>query len=103
MPAPGYTAHVAPEKYAQVAWIIGLGGRTEEERRERLFAKVEELLARVDMPNTLEEAGVSRADFDEALPDLTRSAFADASLRTNPRIPLVRELAALLEAGFSGR
>jgi acetaldehyde dehydrogenase / alcohol dehydrogenase len=103
MPAPGYTAHVAPEKYAQVAWIIGLGGRTEEERRERLFAKVEELLARVDMPRTLEEAGVTRAEFDEALPDVTRTAFADASLRTNPRIPLVRELAALLEAGFSGR
>ena len=38
MPAPGYTAYVAPEKYAQIAWIIGLGGKTEEQRRERLFA-----------------------------------------------------------------
>jgi acetaldehyde dehydrogenase/alcohol dehydrogenase len=103
MPAPGYTAYVAPEKYAQVAWIIGLGGRSEEERRERLFAKVEELLDQVDMPRSLEQAGVSRAEFDEALPDLARNAFADASLRTNPRIPLVRELAGLLEAGFRGR
>jgi acetaldehyde dehydrogenase/alcohol dehydrogenase len=103
MPAPGYTAYVAPEKYAQVAWIIGLGGRSEEERRERLFAKVEELLDQVDMPRSLEQAGVSRAEFDEALPDLSRNAFADASLRTNPRIPLVRELAGLLEAGFRGR
>ncbi len=102
MPAPGYTAYVAPEKYAQVAWIVGLGGRTEEERRERLFAKVEELLDQVGMPHSLEQAGVSRAEFDEALPELARNAFADASLRTNPRIPTVRELTALLEAGFNG-
>jgi acetaldehyde dehydrogenase/alcohol dehydrogenase len=102
MPAPGYTAYVAPEKYAQVGWIIGLGGRTEEERSERLFGKVEELLDRVDMPRSLEQAGVSRKEFDEALPDLARAAFADASLRTNPRIPLVGELTGLLEAGFSG-
>ena len=102
MPAPGYTAYVAPEKYAQAAWIIGLGGRSDEERRERLFAKVEDLLERVEMPRSLEQAGVSRPEFDEALPDLARSAFADASLRTNPRIPLVRELTALLESGFRG-
>jgi acetaldehyde dehydrogenase/alcohol dehydrogenase len=102
MPAPGYTAYVAPEKYAQIAWIIGLGGRTEEERYARLFGRVEELLDRLDMPRSLEQVGVTRAEFDEALPELARAAFEDASIRTNPRIPLVRELTELLEAGFHG-
>jgi acetaldehyde dehydrogenase/alcohol dehydrogenase len=102
MPAPGYTAYVAPEKYAQIAWIIGLGGRTEEERCERLFARVEELLDSVGMPRSLEQAGVSRAQFDEALPELARAAFEDASIRTNPRIPLVGELTGLLQKGFDG-
>ena len=37
MPAPGYSAYVAPEKYAQIGWILGYGGRSEENRRERLF------------------------------------------------------------------
>ncbi len=36
MPAPGYSAYVAPEKYATLGWIL-FGGRTEEERRDRLF------------------------------------------------------------------
>jgi acetaldehyde dehydrogenase / alcohol dehydrogenase len=103
MPAPGYTAYVAPEKYAQIAWIIGLGGKTEEERRERLFRRVEELLDELDMPRSLEAAGVARADFEEALPDLARAAFEDASIRTNPRIPLVHELTQLLEECFHGR
>ena len=58
MPAPGYSAYVAPEKYAQIAWILGLGGETEEARRERLFARVDELLAEVGEPRSLSEAGV---------------------------------------------
>ena len=29
MPAPGYSAYVAPEKYAQIACVIGLGGHGE--------------------------------------------------------------------------
>jgi acetaldehyde dehydrogenase/alcohol dehydrogenase len=103
MPAPGYTAYVAPEKYAQIAWIIGLGGKTEGERRERLFAGVEQLLDDLGMPRSLEAAGVPRADFEAALPDLARAAFEDASIRTNPRIPLVHELTQLLEEGFDGR
>ena len=102
MPAPGYTAYVAPEKYAQIAWIIGLGGKTEEHRRARLFAKVEELLDAVEMPHSLEEAGVARGDFEQALPELARAAFEDPSIRTNPRIPLVSELVELLEAGWRG-
>ena len=103
MPAPGYTAYVAPEKYAQIAWIIGLGGKTERERRERLFAKVEELLDRVEMPRSLEQAGVSprrvrcrRCPTWRGAPSRTR-----ACARTRV-FPLVRELTALLEAGFRG-
>jgi acetaldehyde dehydrogenase/alcohol dehydrogenase len=102
MPAPGYTAYVAPEKYAQIGWIIGLGGKTEKQRRDRLFGRVEQLLDAVGMPRSLEQAGVGRAEFEESLPDLARAAFEDASIRTNPRIPLVSELIELLEAGFRG-
>lgn len=103
MPAPGYTAYIAPSKYAQIAFIVGLGGHDEAERCERLFTRVEELLDEVGEPRSLEAAGVSRSDFEAALPDLIRTAFADPSVRTNPRIPLVRELHELLEAGYSGR
>jgi acetaldehyde dehydrogenase/alcohol dehydrogenase len=103
MPAPGYSAYVAPEKYAQIGWVIGLGGKSEEVARERLFERVDELLDRVEMPRSLAELGISREDFERALPDLTRTAFGDASLKTNPRIPLIRELADLLRAGYEGR
>jgi acetaldehyde dehydrogenase/alcohol dehydrogenase len=103
MPAPGYSAYVAPEKYAQLGWVIGVGGHTEEERRERFFRKVEELLEQVGIPRSLAAAGVSEAAFEAALPELARDAFEDPSLRTNPRMPLERELVELLRAAYRGR
>jgi acetaldehyde dehydrogenase/alcohol dehydrogenase len=102
MPAPGYSAYIAPEKYAQIAWILGLGGKSEHDRRERLFARVDELLAEVDEPRTLADCGVKREAFEKALPDLAKAAFMDPSIRTNPRIPMIREVIELLELGYSG-
>jgi alcohol dehydrogenase class IV len=34
------------------------------------------------------------------LPELAKAAFADPSIRTNPRIPMIREIIALLQAGY---
>jgi acetaldehyde dehydrogenase/alcohol dehydrogenase len=103
MPAPGYTHYVAPEKYAQMAWILGLRGHSEEERCARLFAEVDTLLDEAGIPQSLAQAGVPRDAFEAALPDLAQDAFTDPSMRTNPRIPLVAELIALLRAAYEGR
>ena len=100
MPAPGYSAYVAPEKYAQIGWILGIGGKSEPSRRERLFARVDELLAEVGEPRSLAEIGVPREEFEAALPDLARAAFSDPSIRTNPRIPLLVEVVGLLQTGY---
>jgi acetaldehyde dehydrogenase/alcohol dehydrogenase len=43
-----------------------------------------------------------REEFERAVPDLTRAAFEDPSGRTNPRMPMLAELTALLEAGYGG-
>ena len=64
---------------------------------------MDELLAEVDEPRTLADCGVKRQDFEKALPDLAKAAFMDPSIRTNPRIPMIREVLELLEAGYSGR
>jgi acetaldehyde dehydrogenase/alcohol dehydrogenase len=98
MPAPGYGAYVAPEKYARAAWVLGLGGHTEDVARERLFARVDTLLRDVGIPRTVDELGIDPDAYRAAIPDLVRVAFRDPSLRTNPRMPLIDELAALFAA-----
>jgi acetaldehyde dehydrogenase/alcohol dehydrogenase len=101
MPAPGYSSYVSPEKYAQLGWVL-FGGRTDEERRQRLLDRVDELLTGLRMPRSLRAAGVGEEDFEAALPDLARAAFTDPSARTNPRRPLLREIVQLLRAGYDG-
>lgn len=101
MPAPGYSAYVAPDKYAQLGRVV-FGGHGADENRRRLFQGVGDLLDRLRMPRTLREAGVGEEQFLAALPELAMTAFADLSNRTNPRMPLVSELTELLWLGFYG-
>jgi acetaldehyde dehydrogenase/alcohol dehydrogenase len=98
MPAPGYGAYVAPQKYAQAAWVLGLGGHGEEAARARLFAGVEELLAQVGMPRTIADLGIDADVYRAAIPELVQDAFRDPSGRTNPRMPMLDELASLFLA-----
>jgi acetaldehyde dehydrogenase/alcohol dehydrogenase len=93
MPAPGYGAYVVPDKYAEMARVLGL-----EATADALFARVDELLEQVGMPRTAAAAGIDEAAYRSAVPELARAAFADLSLRTNPRMPLVSELRSLLES-----
>ncbi|OBH27432.1 bifunctional acetaldehyde-CoA/alcohol dehydrogenase [Mycobacterium sp. E342] len=101
MPAPGYAAYVAPDKYAQLGRLI-FGGHEPEECRGRLFRGVDQLLNRLGMPRSLREHGIGEEQFLTALPALAMTAFEDLSNRTNPRMPLVSEITALLRAGFYG-
>jgi acetaldehyde dehydrogenase/alcohol dehydrogenase len=101
MPAPGYSAYVAPDKYAQLGRVV-FGGHEPDESRRRLFAGVDRLLDELGMPRTLRDAGVDESEFRDALPDLAMVAFEDLSNRTNPRMPLVAELTELLRLGYYG-
>jgi len=101
MPSPGSSAYVAPEKYAQLGRVV-FGGHEPEESRRRLQRGVEELLDRLEMPRTLAGLGIDEDEFLAALPSLTMAAFRDLSNRTNPRMPLLDELTALLRLGYYG-
>ena len=101
MPAPGYSSYVAPEKYAQVGYIV-FGGRTDEERRDRLFTAVDQLIIGLGMPRTFAEAGIPEDEYLAALPELVADSFADVSMRTNPRMPMLAELETLLRAAYYG-
>ncbi len=102
MPAPGYSAYVAPEKYARIAWVLGprrprRGRRARAPVRARRRAAGRGRHARA----RCRSSGSPREAWTDALPGLCRAAFADPSGRTNPRMPMLAELTELLEAGYS--
>jgi len=103
LPSPfqkGYTAH---KKYATVADLLGLGGHTVEEKVQKLIGATEQLLDQLAVPRSIADLGISREEFQRAIPELTRLAFEDPSWRTNPRMPLMSELAGLFWKAYEGR
>jgi acetaldehyde dehydrogenase/alcohol dehydrogenase len=104
MPSPHVRGYTAPKKYAIVAELLDLGGETVHEKINNLIEAIEKLLDRLDMPKSISALGISRDDFEAAIPDLTNAAFDDPSWRpTNPRMPLMNELVELLWAAYHGR
>lgn len=103
MPSPFQQGYVANKKYAAVADLLELGGKTTDEKLRKLVAAVEELLDRMHFPRSIAELGISEQEFSRALPELTAAAFNDPSWRSNPRMPLASELAELYWAAYRGR
>jgi acetaldehyde dehydrogenase/alcohol dehydrogenase len=103
MPSPYTQGYVAHKKYAAVADLLGLGGNTIEEKVKNLVTATEQLLDQLGFPRSIAELGISKEEFERAMPDLTKLAFEDPSGRSNPRMPLMSELAELYWKAYQGR
>jgi acetaldehyde dehydrogenase/alcohol dehydrogenase len=103
MPSPYQQGYVAHKKYATMADLLGLGGRTVEEKVKNLIAATEKLLDQLGFPRSIAELGISREEFDRAAPEMAKIAFDDPSWRSNPRMPLMSELIELFWKAYQGR
>jgi acetaldehyde dehydrogenase/alcohol dehydrogenase len=103
MPSPYTQGYVAHKKYATVADLLGLGGNTVEEKVQNLIRATERLLDRLEFPRSIAELGISKSEFERALPEMVQSAFEDPSWRSNPRMPLMNELVELFWKAYEGR
>ena len=99
---PQYKYPNAKTRYAKIADYLNLGGNTEEEKVELLIAAIQELKAKVGMPKTIKEAGVSEKKFYATLDEMSEQAFDDQCTGANPRYPLISELKQMYINAFEG-
>jgi acetaldehyde dehydrogenase/alcohol dehydrogenase len=90
-------------RYAEVADHLGLGGTTKDEKVANLIQWVDELKKELDIPDSIQAAGVSETDFLAKLKSVSVDAFDDQCTGANPRYPLISELRAILLDSFYGR
>jgi acetaldehyde dehydrogenase/alcohol dehydrogenase len=102
-PSPNQKGYVAHKKYATMADLLGLGGGTIEEKVKNLVTATEQLLDQLAIPRSIAELGISKEEFERAMPELSKNAFDDPSWRSNPRMPLVSELVELFWCAYRGR
>jgi acetaldehyde dehydrogenase/alcohol dehydrogenase len=103
VPSPYQKGYVAHKKYATIADLLGLGGHTIEEKVKNLVMVTEQLLDQLGFPRSIADLGISKEEFERAIPDLTKLAFDDPSWQSNPRMPLISELADLFWEAYRGR
>jgi acetaldehyde dehydrogenase/alcohol dehydrogenase len=103
MPSPNQKGYVAHKKYAMMADLLGLGGHTVQEKVERLIGATERLLDTLGVPRSIAELGITKEEFEQAMPELVKNAFDDPSWRSNPRMPMIGELVELYWKAYAGR
>lgn len=99
---PKYEYFIADEKYATIARKIGLKADTKEEGVQSLIKEIQELNEYLNIPKSLQEAGVDEKDFFENIDTLADRAFEDQCTTANPRLPLIPELKQILTDAYYG-
>ena len=74
---PQYKYPNAKWRYSVIADYLGLGGKTQEEKIENLIKAIDDLKAKVNIPKTIQDAGVNKAKFFETLDKMSEEAFDD--------------------------
>ncbi len=93
----------AGERYAEVADFLGLGGKTETEKVEKLIAAIEELKAKIGIKKTIKDYGIDEKSFLDRLDEMTEQAFDDQCTGANPRYPLMKEIKQMYLNAYYGK
>lgn len=99
---PQYKYPNAKWRYARIADYLRLGGNTDDEKVALLINAIEELKAKVGIPKTIKEAGVSSEKFYASLDQMSIEAFDDQCTVANPRYPLISEIKQMYINAFEG-
>lgn len=90
-------------RYAEVAEMLGITGKTDTDKIEKLIKKIDELKAEIGLPMTIRDAGVDEKDFLDRLDQMVEDAFDDQCTGANPRYPLMAEIKAMYLKAYYGK
>ena len=99
---PKYEYFIADEKYYELAKKVGLKADSKEEGIASLIKKVQEMNEHLNIPKSLQDAGVEEQEFLAKVDMLADRAFEDQCTTANPRLPLVSELKQILLDSYYG-
>ncbi len=90
-------------RYAMVADALKLGGKTDEEKLEKLIKAVNDLKAKVGIKPAIKDYVADEKDFLDRLDDMTEQAFDDQCTGANPRYPLMSEIKQMYLNAYYGK
>ena len=91
------------KRYAEIASFIGINGANDEDKFNKLLAKIDDLKAKVGIPKTIKDAGIDENKFVETLDEMVEQAFDDQCTGANPRYPLMSEMKEMYLKAYYGK
>lgn len=101
-PWPKAEVYRAPERFQEIARMLGLAAASPEQGVESYARAVEELRAKCGIPASFAEEGVDEEAFIAALPQQAMNAYADQCAPANPRMPMLSEMERLMKQAYYG-
>ena len=99
---PKYEHYVAPERFQQIAAMLGLPAATPEEGVESYALAIEALRAKVGIPASFQAQGVDEQEFIGRLDEVAYGAYEDQCAPANPRMPMIEDMKDLMTAAYYG-
>ncbi|ADG73954.1 iron-containing alcohol dehydrogenase [Cellulomonas flavigena DSM 20109] len=99
---PKYESYVAPERFQQIAAMLGLPASTPEEGVESYALAVEALRAKVGIPQSFQAQGVDEQEFMSRLDEVAMGAYEDQCAPANPRMPMIDDMKDIMTAAYYG-
>ena len=100
---PQYQYPHTLERYAECASFIGITGKDDQEKFDKLLAAIDELKEKVGIHKTIKEYGIKEKDFLATLDEMVEQAFDDQCTGANPRYPLMREIKEMYLRAYYGK
>ncbi|MCH5166129.1 MAG: bifunctional acetaldehyde-CoA/alcohol dehydrogenase [Clostridiales bacterium] len=100
---PQYDHPVCLRRYAEIAEMVGIKGKTDEEKFEKLIVKLVDLRKTVGLPESIKAAGVPEDKFLSELDAMSRDAFDDQCTGANPRYPMIEEIKQMYLDAYYGK
>ena len=89
---PQYDHPHALRRYAEIAEYLGITGKDDNEKLEKLIQKIDELKDAVGVKHSIKDYGIKEEDFLATLDEMSELAFDDQCTGANPRYPTIEEI-----------
>jgi alcohol dehydrogenase class IV len=98
-----FSSRDAAQLYGDIAHVIGIKEESAKAATEMLVESIKRLMAHLEVPLSLREAGISQNAFEQNMGSLVEQTNRSTCTFVNPRVPDVEEVRKLLACMYEGK
>lgn len=93
----------AAKRYAQISRLLRLDSGSIRQSALNLIRTARRYVEKLNIPSTIQAAGVGKAEFEEAVEAMAAAALADRCTATNPRACTREEIEQIFRRAYTGK